>query len=88
MILTGAMLIFVVFFLVTLFSALSWDKKYSKNKSTFKLALVFAIGVVLISIVRLVVAIQIDKFSDSHITIILIWSVVTVMLFLRIRDRR
>ena len=88
MILTGAMAIFVVFFLIALFSALSWDKKYSQNRSNAKLALVFSFIIVLISIARLVLAIQMDILNASNIIIILLYSVITVKLFLNIRDRR
>ena len=88
MILTGAMAIFVVFFLIALFSALSWDKKHSQNRSNAKLALVFSFIIVLISIARLVLAIQMDILNASNIIIILLYSVITVKLFLNIRDRR
>ena len=86
--LTWAMWIFMAFFLVAGISSITWDNKYGNKKTTTKFAAALSLIIFLITIARLIVAIQINKMDGSHIILILVWLIATVMQFLLIRDRR
>ena len=83
---TLTMIILMIFFFVAEVSSITWDQKNGKKKPTVKFAAALSFITLLVTIVRLVIAIQLNKMNASNIILVLAWLFISVLQVVRIKN--